>query len=201
LKWQFSRHDVFEQLATVNTSIEQMSEADPPHFVKRRLSAGPSGAVAAPPAVRPRRVKREADSVPPVAVRGAEEAPSIARPRREKREAVPVPAGVERAGIKLVGKVDSLSQGDFITRHRAWCAKWAGNTGFCPRREHNVLSLALDAAVKTDGLDIRNLKFADVLLRRKQEIEEAVAELDEDFCRETGAPVRDREVRSGVVLG
>jgi hypothetical protein len=178
-----------------------MSEADPPHIIKRRLSAGSSVGVAAPPAFRPRKVKREAEPSPPVSGRGAEEAPSSARPRRVKREAGPVPTWGERTGIKLVGKVESLSQGDFITRHRAWCDKWKGNTGLCPRREHNVLSLALDAAVKTDGLDIGKLQFAEILLRRKQEIEEAVAESDEEFDRETGAPVSDREVRSGVVLG
>jgi hypothetical protein len=154
----FDEPGIFEQLATVSELTNRMSVADSSHVVKRRLSVVASGAV---------------------------EASSAAGPRKKKRESEPVPAVAERSSVKLVGEIGSLSQGSFIARHRLWCTKWGGNIGLCPRREHSVLSLALDAAVSSDGLDIRNLKFAEILLRRKQEIEQAVSGVEEDFCPET----------------
>jgi hypothetical protein len=81
-----------------------------------------------------------------------------------------------RTGAWFVEKVKALSPGGFMVRHHRWAKESGIKGGDRSRFEHNVISRTLDAAVSVDRLNVKNLLFAEILLRRKQLIEEAVAE-------------------------
>jgi hypothetical protein len=163
-----------EQLAELNALAVRMSRTEAPLVEKRALGATSSG---------------------------GEEASSSGGPLKKKREADPVPVAEELGVVNPLDKNFTLSKGVFISRHRLWLSEWGEYAGLCPRREHCILSLALDAAVSLDGLDIKNLKFAEVLLLRKEEIEQAVAGLTEDLCPDIGLLVSGVAEQPGVVSG
>jgi hypothetical protein len=81
-----------------------------------------------------------------------------------------------RTGAWFIDKVKSLSPGGFMVRHHRWAKESGIKAGDRSRFEHNVICRTLDAAVSVDRLNVKNLLWAEILLRRKQLIEEAVAE-------------------------
>ena len=79
------------------------------------------------------------------------------------------------AGKWLV-EVLRVGRGSLVTRHERWSAESgvSRNSALC--FEHEVLSRALQAAAVLDGINLKNMVFAEILLRRKQLLEEAVSE-------------------------
>ena len=94
----------------------------------------------------------------------------------------------------------SISPGGFTARHHRWVKESGVKPNDRSEYEHNVLFKALDAAVTTDRLNIKNLLVAEILLRRKQLLEESIAENPDNPSFEGAEYYMGTEERPGGAL-
>ena len=110
-----------------------------------------------------------------------------------------LPLAGPASGNWLVTEV-ARNGGGFVSRHM----RWRRESGIKPTDrlvyEHEVLSRSLEMAAAHDGINIRNVAFAEYLMRRLQLLEEAVAENPEQPSYEGSKHYMGVEERKGGAL-